>query len=161
MKFVKKGDLELQNGGYLTIGKETPVTNDAFVTAQEEAHYLVSLAAEVSKASFTSKTADSFDAIVAKVSATLKNNQRSYVDAPKQPARKITDALKGEAMDWIKFEAGKTSTERINGMLQKFNVLQDFEEFGLYFTEGITKLENLYSVSEITEAITTLEPHID
>mgnify|MGYP000146090776 CR=1 FL=1 len=72
MKFIKKNELELANGGYLVFKEgQLPVNHEEFVTLQEEAHYLVSLANKVSMTDFTSKQPISFQSVVDNVTKSL------------------------------------------------------------------------------------------
>jgi hypothetical protein len=38
-------------------------------------------------------------------------------------------------------------------MNQRFNVINDFETFGLFFESGIVKIERIYTIKEITKAL--------
>lgn len=161
MLFLKKTDLSLKNGGYLTTGKDKPVTHEAFVEQQVRAHYLVTLANKVKNANFKQVEVDSFTSILKEVKEELANSTHVYVNSPKAPVRKITNSLTNETLAWVKFQEGVGTSERINTMMQEFNTLNEFEEFGLYFTEGIVKLNGIYSVAQVLKAVTILEPHLD
>lgn len=159
--FVKKDQLSLKNGGYLVIGEnETPVTNEEFVKAQVECHYLISLAAKVKVADFTVKTPTTFEAIVAGVKADLNNESRVYVIAPETVATPVTDSLKSEALLWLKSQSEGTKAEKLNKILSKFDVLAEFNDYGLFFQDGIIKLKKIYSIDEVVEAVKILEPHL-
>lgn len=163
MKFVTKSQLSLENGGYLTATieeKQTPVTHPEFVTLQVEAHYLVSLASKVKDADFTVKKTTTFEEIVAGVKADLNNETRVYVKAPEAVDMPVTNSLKNEALLWLKNQSEGTKSEKLNKILQKFNILSEFDEFGLFFTEGIVKLKKIYSIEEVVSAVKVLEPHL-
>jgi len=163
MRFLKKDELALINGGYLVTGEtQTPVNHTEFVKLQLEAHYLVNLANTVRATDFEVKEPVTFESVVQKVKAKLADETRTFVAKPTAPERKITDDLAKEALNWLDFKKGESKTDKINRIMQKFNVIAEFEEFGLYFTEdNIVKLTELYSLAQIVEAITTLEPHLD
>lgn len=161
--FVKKSELKLVNGGYLvSTNNETPVFHAEFVQLQKEAHYLVSLANAVSVADFQGKKAASFNDIVQSVTTILNNERRTFVESPKAVATPTIDKLQKEALAWLGNQQNEQKTEKLNRILQKFNAIAEFEEFGLYFsTDEIVKLQALYSLEQIVEAVTVLEPHLD
>ena len=162
MKFIKKNELELANGGYLVFKEgQLPVNHEEFVTLQEEAHYLVSLANKVSMTDFTSKQPISFQSVVDNVTKSLNDEKRIFVESPKAVATPTSDKLQKEALTWLNNKADESKTEKLNRILQKFSILQDFENFGLYFsTDKIVKLKQLYSLEEIVNAVSILEPHL-
>ena len=161
MKFLTKAELELRNGGYLTSKEGDAVTHPEFVTLQREAHYLVNLANTVRATNFEVKEAITFDQVVKQVTDKLNDEKRTYVNAPKAEATPTLDKLQKEALAWLGNKKGEEKTEKLNRILQKFNVIAEFEEFGLFFSQGIVKLKELYSLEQIVEAVTTLEPHLD
>lgn len=163
MKFLKNTDLTLQNGGYLvTTEGQTPVSHDSFVQKQKEAHALVLLAKEVKAADFTVKTPVTFEFLREKVTKEINTQEaKTYVSVPTKPSLTYTDGLAQEALKWLDFEKETKSAEKVNKMLQTFNIISEFEEFGLYFnTDQITKLAKIYTIAEITEAVMVLEPHL-
>lgn len=161
MKFLKNNELQLVNGGYLVTG-ETPVNHTEYVNLQKEAHYLVNLANTVRATNFEVKEAITFDQVVKQVTLGLNNEKRTYVDAPKATATPTLDKLQKEALAWLGNKENEGKTEKLNRIMQKFNIIAEFEEFGLYFsTDKIVKLQALYTLEQIVEAVTTLEPHLD
>ena len=161
MKFLKNNELELVNGGYLVTG-ETPVNHTEFVNLQKEAHYLVNLANTVRATDFQVKEAITFDSVVKQVTLDLNNEKRTYVNAPIAAPTPTLDKLQKEALAWLGNKENEGKTEKLNRIMQKFNVLADFESFGLYFTtDKIVKLQALYSLEQVIEAVTTLEPFLD
>ena len=162
MKFLKNNELAVVNGGYLVAkGTESPVFHQEFVDLQKEAHYLISLADTVRATNFEVKEAITFDQVVKQVTVKLNDEKRVYVDAAKPVATPTLDKLQKEALAWLGNKADEGKTEKLNRILQKFNVIAEYEEFGLYFGEGIVKLQALYSLEDIVKAVTTLEPHLD
>ena len=161
--FVKKGQLKTVNGGYLVMDNEaeTPVYHQEYVALQQEAHYLVNLASKVKDVDFKGKKVTTFAEVVEGVKKELASKARTYVSAPTEVARPITDSLAAEALNWLNFQTQGSKAEKVNKIMQKFNIIAEFETFGLYFTtDKIAKLEKLYSVDEITEAVSILESHL-
>ncbi len=164
--FVKKGELSVVNGanggGYLVTGeKQTPVYHQEFVTLQQEAHYLVSLAKKVKDVDFTGKKATTFAEVVESVKKELASKARTYVTVPTEVARPTTDLLAKEALSWLNYQKEGSKAEKVNRLMQKFNTIAEQEEFGLYFSDNqIVKLDGLYSLAQITEAVTILEEHL-
>ena len=163
MKFLKNGELELVNGGYL-VSKEgqTPVNHEEFVQLQKEAHYLINLANTVRATDFEVKEAITFDDVVKQVTLKLNDEKRTYVNVPEAEKTPTLDKLQKDALAWLSNKDGERKVEKLNRILQKFNILAEFSEFGLYFsTDKIVKLQALYSLEQVVEAVTTLEPHLD
>lgn len=161
MKFLTKAELELKNGGYLTSNTGDAVTHPEFVNLQKEAHYLVNLANTVRATDFKVKEAITFDQVVKQVTDKLNDEKRTYVSTPAPEKTPTLDKLQKEALAWLGNKKGEQTTDKLNRILQKFNVVAEFEEFGLFFSQGIVKLKELYSLEQIVEAVTTLEPHLD
>jgi hypothetical protein len=163
MKFLKNNELALVNGGYLVEGTtQIPVNHEEYVNLQKEAHYLVNLANTVRATNFEVKEAITFDDVVKKVTLKLNDEKRTYVTAPEEVKTPTLDKLQKEALAWLGNKENEGKTEKLNRIMQKFNILAEFTEFGLYFsTDKIVKLQALYTLEQIVEAVTTLEPHLD
>jgi hypothetical protein len=163
MKFLKNGELALVNGGYLVEkAGETPYFHKQFVKLQQEAHYLVNLANSVRATDFEVKSPITFDEVVAKVKEQLNTERREFVTKPEKVSTPTTDKLQKEALEWLNGKKEDTKVDKLNKILQKFSVLAEFEEFGLYFEQSeIVKLKELYTLAQVIEAVTTLEPHLD
>jgi len=144
----------LINGGYLT-SKEgaTPVTNAAFVEAQKSAEYIMTFANLAKGKDFVGKKADSLDVLKAAVQKELAQSATTFVAVPTKPAQKTTETLHKEAMAFLDFGKDLDKAEKINAFLQQFNILKEFEEFGLFFEEDIVKLNKIYTVAEIVAAV--------
>jgi hypothetical protein len=155
-KFLKSTEIDLVNGGYLAVkgAKElTPVTNAAFIQAQKHAEYIITFAKLAKDKDFKGKKADSLADLESAVRAELSTKDRSYVKKPKKVVKKLSQQLHDEAMAFMSFEKDTTKVEKINAFLQQFNVLAEFEEFGLFFDEGIVKLNTVYTMKEIVAAV--------
>lgn len=151
--FLKKTELNLVNGGYLTSKDGAPVNNDAFVNAQKHAEYIVKFAELAKGRDFKGKKADCIETLRKDVQEALSKKSIEFVAAPKKVGRKLTDQLKEEALAFMSFESETTKVEKMNAFLQQFEVLNDFEEFGLFFDEGIVKLNKIYTMKEIIAAV--------
>ena len=155
--FVKKEELALINGGYLVIKeKETPVYNEQFITVQKHAEWVVTFAEKAKGKDFIGKQADSIADVKAEVMKALASKGVEYVKGPKNVKQDLTEKLKEEALAFIKFQGESSKTEKINKFLQQFNIIQEFEEFGLYFEEDICKLNKIYTIEEIVTAVTSV-----
>lgn len=160
--FVTKSDLSLKAGKYLVSGTdETPVYHEDFVALQVEADMLVSLATKVKDVDFTVKAVKSFDQYVQEVTKEKSASKVSYVDKIETVTTPTVDALKAEALAWITGNSENEKVDKINNLMQKFNLLKEFEDFGLYFSKDkIVTLSKIYTIAEITAAITVLEPNL-
>jgi hypothetical protein len=153
-QFLKKGQVQLINGGYVVNEKEEPVTNQDFIKAQEHAHYVVTFAEKAKGKDFKGKEADSLAALQNEVFEALYGKKaKTYVSAPKKPVEELGDKLREEALSFINFQSDKEKIDKINIFLNKFNVIAEYEEFGLFFDQGIVKLSKIYTVKEITKAV--------
>lgn len=153
MEFIKSGELQLINGGYLATKEETLVTHPEFVAAQESAHYLVTLASAFEKKDFVGKKADSVEDTIQEVVDQLNNASAVKYDTEvKEPKRKITDSLAKEALAWIEYQKDSANSEELNNDMQAFNIINDFEQVGLYFSKGMSKLTRIYTIAEILTA---------
>jgi len=163
MKFLKKSEITLVNGGYLSASKdESPISHDGFVQAQNKAHYLVTLAANLVGKNFKAAKVDNFNDVVTQTVNQINSaNVIEYQSTPTAPEMKLKNQLAEEALAWINFNKDISETDKINQAMQEFNVLKDFEEFGLFFSEGIVRLNKIYTVAEILAAVKAIQPHLN
>ncbi|MFA5759328.1 MAG: hypothetical protein WC942_08255 [Clostridia bacterium] len=157
--FVKKSELSLVNGGYLVATeKAIAVFNKEFVTAQKEAEYLITLAGEAKGKDFKGKQPDNFEEIVKRVRETLSNKKQiEYIETPKAPVSKTNNALKNEALAFIEYTQRTTNVAKLNNYLSRYDIISEFEEFGLYFDDTeIVKLNKIYTIEDIKEAALSL-----
>ena len=160
--FVKKEELTLINGGYLIIKeKETPVYNEQFIAVQKHAEWVVTFAEKAKGKDFVGKVPDSIESVKEEVRKALSSKGVEYVKAPKKVKQDLTEKLQEEALAFIKYQGESSKTEKINKFLQQFNIIQEFEEFGLYFEEDICKLNKIYTIEEIVKAVTEVIDIID
>jgi len=153
--FVKATDLKLVNGGYLTVGSdEKPVNNKEFIIAQKKAEYIVTFAKLAKGKKFNVETPDSIAELRMEVAKALEtSNSKKFVSGPEKPSSKINDKLKNEALAFMSFGKESVKTNRINDFLSELSIIDECEEFGLYFDEDIVKLNKIYTMEEVTEAV--------
>lgn len=160
--FVKKEELTLVNGGYVVTGKnETPVYNEQFITVQKHAEWVVTFAEKAKGKDFVGKVPDSIESVKEEVRKALSSKGVEYIKAPKKVKQDLTEKLQEEALAFIKYQGESSKTEKINKFLQQFNIIQEFEEFGLYFEEDVCKLNKIYTIEEIVAAVTAVIDIID
>lgn len=152
--FVKNGELALINGGYMVFGeKQTPVYNEDFYAVQKHAEWVVTFAEKAKGKDFIGKEADSIYDVKREVEKALSSKGVEYVKSPKKVKGEITEKLQEEALAFIKFHGETSKAEKINSFLQQFNCLNEFETFGLFFTEDIVKLNKIYTMKEVIVAV--------
>lgn len=162
MQFLTANQVSLINGGYLSNSKtKEPIHNYDFCNAQRKAAFLDKLSKEVEGKSFETVKGECFSQIFEKALTDFNaSKQVTYVATPAEPDQKLTIDLRNEALAWIGHQEDKGKTERINQRMQEFNPLVDFEKHGLFFDQGIIKLDKIYTVEEIVGFVTILEPFI-
>lgn len=152
--FVKSTELALVNGGYVVTGKgQTPVFHEEFIRLQKHAEWIVTFAEKAKGVDFVGKIPASIEAIKYEVTKTLAGSGVEYLPKPEKVERELTDKLAAEAMAFIKHFGESSKVEKINKFMQTFNVIKEFEEFGLYFEEEICKLNKVYTIEEIVTAV--------
>lgn len=153
-EFLKKGEVQLINGGYLSNKEGKPVNNYEFVDAQLHAEYIITFAEMAKGKDFKGKKADTVQDLREEVQAALsKKNPVTYVPKPTEVVRPVTDSLAKEALAFMDYADSMSKAEKINQFMQQFNILNDFEQFGLFFDQDIVKLNNIYTVEQIKEAV--------
>jgi len=65
----------------------------------------------------------------------------------------LTLQLKSEALNFIKSEESNAKVKQINNYLQQFAIIKEFEDFGLFFDDEICKLNKIYELQEIVNAV--------
>ena len=161
--FLTVKELTVENGGYLTSktsGK--PVGNADFNAAQKSAEFVVTLANAAKDKDFKGKSADSLSDLKALVVKQLSGTEATvFVKGPKALKRPTTDALKNEALAFLKHDADKNNAEKVNEFLQQFKVINEFEDFGLFFDAEISKLNKVYTMKEIIAAVESVIEILD
>lgn len=155
MEFLKLNDLALNPANYL-IGKksEKPVTHAAFVAQQQSAHYIVSLADAIKGKTFKASKTDNLDAIKAEVRAAIAAKAtKEYVAAPTKPVSKVNDEMVQFALDFANFKTDESKAKELNKIMAEFDAIDGVESVGDYFSEGLVKLNKIYSTAEILAAV--------
>lgn len=153
--FLKEGQVVLLNGGYVS-NKETkaPVNNADFIAAQKRAEYVVTFARHCKNKNFTANELDCLSDVKSAVAEELAAmNKVEFVKSPKKVTKKLSDQLADEALAFVKWEEDSTKVDKINGFLSEFTIIKDFEAHGLFFDDGIVKLNKIYSIKDITKAV--------
>lgn len=154
-QFLKAGEVQLVNGGYLSNKGEQPVYNEAFVNAQNHAEYVITFAKMAKGKNFKEVKADNLDDLKREVADLLNKDKKvTFVEKPSGIKRPTTDALAKEALSFMDFQKDSSKADKINDFMQQFKILQEFESFGLFFEEEIVKLNKIYSVAEVLAAVT-------
>ncbi len=152
-QFLKKEDIQLINGGYLSGKDGSPITNSSFVQNQLHAEYICTFAEMAKGKSFKAAKADSLEDFKESVLEALSAKDVQFVKAPESISRPTTDALAKEALSWMDHIENKDKAAKINSFLQQFTPLHEFEEFGLFFEQGIVKLRKIYTMKEVIDAV--------
>jgi hypothetical protein len=162
-KFLKQKELQIINGGYLVDNENNPVNNDAFIKAQMDAKYVVTFAEFAKKKDFEGKMPDSVEDLRIEVTKFLNSTSPvEYISKPKPVEKQLHEKLNKEALDFINYKEKSSHVDRINNFMnQRFNVINDFETFGLFFESGIVKIERIYTIKEITKALNEVIDLID
>lgn len=154
--FLKKEEVTLLNGGYLSTKEGNPVFHAGFFEAQKHAEYIVTFAKMAKDKDFNGKPADNLLAFKAEVLDVLATKDTSYIEAPKKVKRELTEKLANEALAFMEYTEESSKVEKVNAFLQQFNVLKEFEEFGLFFGQDIVKLNKIYTIKEIVKAVESI-----
>jgi hypothetical protein len=151
--FLKLSELSLNPANYLVSTDGKPVNHVEFVNQQRAADYIVRLAAATAGKTFKAGKVDNLDAIKASVRAAMADTSHSYVAAPAKPTSAVNDEMVKFALDFVNYETAKEGASKVNEFMQQFNKINDVETVGEYFTEGVVKLNKIYSISEILSAV--------
>ena len=155
MEFLTSKELDLNPAGYL-VSKSTnkPVKHGMYAAAQDRAHYLVELSKAVQGKSFKVGKVDCLRTIEASVRAKINAAAViNYVPTPTKPVSAVNDELVQFALDFASYETLKSDSEKINTIMNTFNVINAVETTGDYFEEALVKLNKIYSIAEIQSAV--------
>jgi hypothetical protein len=151
--FVTKGDLKVK-GVYLVNKDDKPIYHKEFIEAQKKAEYMVKFAELAQGKDFVGKVADDISNLRNEVRIALGNKATTYVTKPTVVKGKLNSELAKEALAWIDSSEKAEKADKINEILQEFNIINKFESVGLYFDEDVCELNKIYTVAEIVEAVT-------
>lgn len=158
-EFLSSKEVVIANGGYLfntAKPKAQPVTNEAFVVAQQQAEFVIKFAEMAKGKNFKTVKGEDLSAFTLSVYNSLQEKDVEYVSVPEPKKGKTQTALANEALKYITDTEGQTTAIKVNAYLQQFNVLRDFEAHGLFFEQGVSKLNKIYTVKEVTQAVTSV-----
>jgi len=155
MEFLKSSELGLNPAGYLiSVSSKKPVNHTEFVRQQKSAEYIVKLAEAIKDKTFKVGKVDNLEEIKASVRASIDaKNVKEYVTAPSKPTSKVNDELVQFALDYVNFDSKKLEVETINKLMAEFDAIDGVETVGDYFTEGLVKFNNIYSIETILAAV--------
>lgn len=158
MEFLKSSELSLNPANYLIGTSNKPVTHPQWVVEQQKADYVVRLAKAMEGKTFKASKLDDINAIKAEVRAAMTGTSTSYIPVPAKPTSKVNDEIVQYALDFAKYEDNKIEAENINNIMQGFNTINAVESVGDYFSEGVVKVSNIYSIKEILAAVQAIVP---
>lgn len=145
--FLGKGKVSLNATNYLVDGKGNPLTNAEFVFEQGEAHRLVLLAKKATKT--TTKVVEEE---VIETSVTKKE----FVKVPTVSLGELNQKLREESVTFVNSRWEAEVAVKVNNIMNNsFNAMKQFEDFGLFFGEGVVQLEKLYTIDEVVAALVT------
>lgn len=152
-KFVKTGEVQLLNGGYLSDKDGNPINNFEFVKAQKRAEYVITFAKHAKSKDFVGKQADSLKQCKKEVQKELDElNKVEFIKTPEKVEAELTDKLIQEAISFISWQEKSTKVEKLNAFLEEFIILKDFQDYGLFFEDGIVKLNKIYTLDDVVKA---------
>lgn len=150
-------EIQIKNT-YLVDFEGKPVTNVDFAEAQLLAYELqvrLETAKEIGftnkKQALTPSVACLNDAIMRKLENSIRTE---FVSSPEKPARELSDKMKAEALDFIKYQEEKSNIDNLNESLEIFKPIYDCENIGLPFESGVTTLPKLFTMDEVIKMMT-------
>jgi len=162
--FLNSAEVEI-NKGYLSAvnkeGKVSPISNKEFVTAQKLAEYVTTFAEKAKGKNFKVNKIDSLEDLKTEVYTSLATKDTKYLKSPKKVEKKLTEQLANEALSFINYTEESSKVDKINTYLQRFNVINEFEDIGLFFEPEIIKINKIYTIKEITKAVTSIIELVD
>lgn len=155
MEFLESKNLELNKAGYL-ISKTSskPVNHEAFVKQQKAAEFTIKLADAIKDKTFTVAKVDNLDSIKSEVLAAINaKSVKEFISTPSKPTSKANEELVKYALDFVKYEENKGDADKINSIMAEFDVIDAIETVGDYFSEGLVKLNKIYTIKEVLAAV--------
>ena len=148
--FLSLADITLKGQYLVETRKGFPVSHFEFAEAQHEAFELDIIVQELKGKDFVGKKADNYEAVL--VNALKKADsslETKYSTEVPKPVAELSNKLKEEAMNWMTYQNTKEKADQLNEHMKKFDIINEFEEIGLYFTQGTVKLNKIYTIEEI------------
>lgn len=158
MEFLKLNELSLNPAKYLvSTVTNKPVNNRNFYNQQKDAEMIIKLSEKIKDKNFKQVEVDCIESIKKEVIEELNSTKLiEYRKVPEAPKSKTLDELVNYALNFNKFEDEKSKIEEINKTMNNYNTIYDVENAGEYFHEDIVKLNKIYTISEILEAVTLI-----
>jgi galactitol-specific phosphotransferase system IIB component len=153
--FLTSKEVEIRNG-YLSSNKSkemAPIGHSEFIEAQEDAEYIVTFAKMAKGKNFKGVEPIDLEEFRKTVEASLSKKGKEYVKSPKKPTLSLTEQLKEEAMKRVNFDVESSKATEINEFMSRFDVITEYEEVGLFFDQQIVKINRIYTIEEITNAV--------
>ena len=155
MEFLTSKELGLNPAGYLINNKSNkPVTHIDFVQQQKAAEHVVKLADAIKDKNFKCGKTDNLEEIKAAVIASINaKSTKEYIATPTKPTSKVQDELTKLALDFVQFDIDSSQAKTINTLMDPFSSIEAVESFGDYFSEGLVKLNAIYTIKQILAAV--------
>jgi hypothetical protein len=155
MEFILAKNLALNPAGYLVnTATNKPVDHKDFVSQQRTAEYIVKLADAIKDKNFTCGKVDNLEEIKATVMASINAKSiKEYAKAPAKPTSKVQDELTQHALDFVSYYDKSAEAEQINKLMDQFSAIEAIESVGDYFSEGLVKLNGIYTIKQILAAV--------
>lgn len=142
--FLGKGKVFLNDTNYLVDAKGNPITNKEFVVEQQEAHSIVCLSTKAPK---TTK-------VVEETVECTSVTRKEFVKVPEVNVGALNKQLREESIAFVNSQWEAQVAKRVNDIMNSsFNSLKQFEDFGMFFDEGVVQLEKIYTVQEVVDAL--------
>lgn len=153
--FLTSSEVEVRKG-YLSSNKSAdmaPIGHSAFIEAQEEAEFVVTFAKEAKGKDFQGKDPIDLEQFRQSVINKMSKKGKEYVAAPKKPKLDTFNKLQEDAMKMVNFDIEMDKVNQINAYMSRFDVISEFESIGLFFDQEIVKINKIYTIEEITNAV--------
>jgi hypothetical protein len=162
-QFLKSTEVTVKNGGYLFSKAEKPVRNEEFENIQRHAEYIITLSEKLEGKDLKgSKPVNIQDIKNEVIKALNKDKTIEFIALPSKVKLELGDQLKEEALAFLNNQDEISKTEKINDFLQKFKILKQYEEFGLFFEDGISvRLTKIYTLEEVVGAVKRVISYLD
>ena len=160
--FLTSKDLSILGSGYLATAEKKPVYNEAFCNAQKHAEFVITFAEKAKGKDFVGKEKDSLEDFKRELAQHFADaDKTTFVEVPKAVKGEITQKLAKEAMAFADSEEKAYTSEKVNNFMQQFIAIKEFEDFGLFFEEEVCKMNKIYTIAEIQNAVVAVISLLD
>lgn len=157
MKFLRKNQVELQKN-YLFEKNGNPVANKELKVLFEKIEQMEKLATKVKNNNFA-KT-KTFKDLILELESEKNENNVKYFNSVENITLELTNKLAEESFLWAKNQRENEFIDVLNNAMQNFNKLNEFEEIGLYFEEGMMKINKFYTIEDVKSYLQIILPHV-